>query len=248
MPWFVDAFGEWYTLVYPHRDEGEAGRFIGALNPHVGWEGRTVLDVGCGNGRYLRSLRASGARPVGLDLSPDLLREARALRESSQGDWPLIRGDMRRLPVAAESFDVVASFFTSFGYFEEAEDDMVLAESARAVRPRGIHVLDTLNRAPVLARSLRDTERVVQGYRVRERRRLEGDGRRIVKAVEVTRDPVSSPVAAYEERVTLYAPEEIRERLRAHGLERVLEWGDYDGAPFDAARSARHVIVSRRVA
>jgi SAM-dependent methyltransferase len=246
LPWFVDAFGEWYTLVYPHRDEAEAARLIAALDRSVGWTGRRVLDVGCGTGRHLAYLRRSGARPVGLDLSASLLREARAARAEVAGDWGLVRADMRRIPFVSESFHAVTSFFTTFGYFDEPEDDVALAEAARALSPGGIHVLDTLNRSAVLARPLQGGERVARGYRIRERRRLEGEGRRIIKAVEVTRVSDEAPIASYEERVTLYSPEEIRARLAAHGLVPIVEWGDYDGSAFDAANSARHVVVSRR--
>ena len=40
--------------------------------------GSRVLDVGCGAGRHARAFTAAGARCIGLDLSPTLLRVARA--------------------------------------------------------------------------------------------------------------------------------------------------------------------------
>ena len=39
--------------------------------------GMTVLDAGCGTGRYLQRLRALGAKPIGLDLSAAMLARAR---------------------------------------------------------------------------------------------------------------------------------------------------------------------------
>jgi SAM-dependent methyltransferase len=153
---------------------------------------------------------------------------------------------MRRLPFRPGTFDVVASFFTSFGYFEEAEDRVALAEAARVLAPGGWHVLDYLNRSGVLAHPMRAGERVVRGYRVHEDRRLDGEGRRVVKRIEISPEGGGETLAHYEERVTLYAPEEIRAMLAALGLRPCAEWGGYDASPFDAARSGRHVVLSRR--
>ena len=176
MSWVVEAFGEWYPIVYPHRDALEAERWVVELDAVVGWRGRHVLDVGCGAGRHLGPLQRCGARPVGVDYSPTLLRQAREARVAASAAWPLVRGDMRALPFAADSFDAVASFFTSFGYFGETEDRRVLTEAARALRPGGWHVLDYLNRAVVLGHPMRATERTVGEYVVREAKRIEGAG------------------------------------------------------------------------
>ena len=243
MSWVADAFGSWYPVVYPHRNEAEAARLIATLEGLLRWQGRRVLDVACGAGRHLSQVRRRGARPAGIDLSPTLLREARRARQLEGGDWPLVRGDMRALPFLSRSFDVVASFFTSFGYFGEAEDRRVLAESSRVLRAGGRHVLDYLNREMVLAHPNRTGERVEGPYVVREERRIEGEGRRVVKQVEI-RDQGGEILARYEERVTLYTPAEIRSFLSAAGLSPLAEWGDYDGTAFDPLRSARHVLVS----
>jgi ubiquinone/menaquinone biosynthesis C-methylase UbiE len=76
-----------------------------------------VLDVGCGAGRHARAFRAAGARCVGLDLSRTLLRIARGVT-----DAPLVRADMRELPIRPGSMDLTVSLFTSFGYFERDEE------------------------------------------------------------------------------------------------------------------------------
>ena len=72
-----------------------------ALVPAVA--GLTVLDAGCGTGRYARLLTARGARQVvGVDLSPAML--ARAAAEMNR-----IRGRLERLPFASRSFDLIVS-------------------------------------------------------------------------------------------------------------------------------------------
>ena len=61
--------------------------------------GTSVLEVGCGNGRYLRALRDRGARVLGGDLSPGILRSA--------GHPMLVGADVTALPVRDDAFSVV---------------------------------------------------------------------------------------------------------------------------------------------
>ncbi len=66
---------------------------------------------------------------------------------------PLVRADMRRLPIRARSVDACLSLFTSFGYFEsDAEHAETLAGMASTLRPGGWFVIDFLNAAQVRSR------------------------------------------------------------------------------------------------
>lgn len=245
MAWFVKAFGPWYPVVYPHRDETEARDLVGTISAVVPLAGARVLDVGCGAGRHLPAIAEAGAEPFGLDLSEALLAEARRVRGAVKGRWGLVRGDMRRLPVASKAVDGVTSLFTTFGYFDAAGDRAALGEAARVLRPGGFHILDFLNREAVVAHPKAETERCSGNWRIREWRRIE-DGRRVIKRVEVTPTGGGEAVVDYEERVTLYGLEELRGLLRGAGLAVQDVRGDYRGAPFDAASSPRLVLLSRK--
>jgi SAM-dependent methyltransferase len=241
MSWVVDAFGPWYPLVYPHRNDAEAERLLRTVAARVEIAGRRILDVGCGTGRHLARIRALGGLPVGVDLSPALLAEARRI------GVPLVRADMRALPFASGRFDGVTSLFTSFGYFSRQEDRLAVREAVRVLAPGGFHVLDFLNRDRVLAHPNPVSERESGGFRIRERRRLESEGGgRIVKSVTVVAARSGEPVAQYEEGVNLWSAEELRALLADSGLRVLHEWGEYDGSPFDAATSSRHVWLSTR--
>jgi len=245
--WVTEAFGRWYLTVYPHRDEAEAERLVRTLDAVRSLDGVRLLDVGCGPGRHLPAFVRAGARPMGLDLSADLLREAVRVRRAAGGRWPLLRGDMRALPVADGAADVVTSLFTSFGYFSPEEDSRAVAEAARVLRSGGYHVLDFLNRDQVLRHPSPRTERRSGEWTIREDRRIEAD-RRVVKRVVVVPAAGGDPVADYEERVTLYSPFELREQLHGHGLRPERECGEYDGSPFRADRSSRFLVLSRKAA
>lgn len=96
--------------------------------------GRTdlrIIDCGCGVGQNL-SLLAPYGRPIGLEL------EAGGAVASRAGGYPIIRGDTRHLPFAADSFDVAVSF----DVLQCVDADVAaVREMARVVRPGGTVVL-----------------------------------------------------------------------------------------------------------
>lgn len=71
--------------------------------------GDALLDVGCGGGHYLRSLRQAIQMPftyTGVDATPDFLEAARRVWDSTPGvSFDL--GDIYNLPFADGQFDVV---------------------------------------------------------------------------------------------------------------------------------------------
>jgi len=74
-------------------------RFAGA-NARIPKDVRTILDVGCGRGEFLRWL-GTGYRRVGLDFSVQAIAGL---------EWSCVLGEAERLPFAARSFDLVACF------------------------------------------------------------------------------------------------------------------------------------------
>lgn len=238
-PWYREWFGEEYLQLYPHRDEAEArdavALFLRERRPPAG---ARVLDLGCGAGRHLEALGEAGLRPVGLDLSMPLLRRA---RESVGDHTPLVRGDMRRLPLADGSVDAATSFFTSFGYFAEPEDDRLVAREVRRVLGEsGGFLLDFLNAARVRRELVPEDERTIGGRQVRQLRRIQGD--MVVKRIEIRQD--EGPPEVFHERVRLYGPGELTRLLAEAGLEVERRFGDYGGAEHDAG-SPRLILTGR---
>ncbi len=90
-----------------------------------------VLDLGCGPGRDLLLLRERGYRVVGLDLSAGMLAEARR-----RAGGPLLRADMRRLPLGNASFDGIWCCATLL-HLPRAEAGVALGEIRRVLRPGG---------------------------------------------------------------------------------------------------------------
>src|SRR6476661_233251 len=221
--WFEEWFGEEYLQLYPHRDAAEADRAVGLIAERVGLEpGWRVLDVACGAGRHARAFEDARARCVGLDLSAALLRVARQVTTA-----PLIRADMRALPVRPRSMDLTVNLFTSFGYFDRDEEHAaVLTEMAATVRPGGWFVLDFLN-AGTVRQGLVPGERH-PGQGAAATRRLSADGRFVRKTIRLADNRL------FEERVRLFEPAELEAMLRAAGVGIAHRFGDYEGGSLQA--------------
>jgi len=69
--------------------------------------GKTVLDVGCGTGRFADVVSRAGARVVGVDLSSAAEVAARNLRDHKEAT--IFQADVFHLPFAPESFDYIYS-------------------------------------------------------------------------------------------------------------------------------------------
>jgi ubiquinone/menaquinone biosynthesis C-methylase UbiE len=174
---------------------------------------------------------------VGLDLSNTLLEVAR--QESP--DAPYIRGDMRALPFADDSFGLVVNLFTSFGYFDsDAQHLRVLAEVARVTCPGGTFVLDYLNAEEVRRTLIPSDERVVDGRTVRQQRRISPDGRYVEKTITAERCDQT-----YQERVRLFGPDQLQMMLEESGFAVVDRCGDYDGSPW-TEESPRLILFAER--
>lgn len=92
---------------------------------------RNVLDMAAGYGRHARLLATSN-NVVALDNNADYLGQVKAGVSDRVGARLLpVNGDMRRVPLRANSMDAVICLFNSFGYFD-ADDEIRIGEEASA--------------------------------------------------------------------------------------------------------------------
>lgn len=87
-----------------------------------------VLDVGCGTGRVAAHLSALGLRPIGVDLSPGMLAQGRALHP----DVPVVVGALSRLPFATASVSGALAWY-SLIHTAPADLSAAVAEVARVL-------------------------------------------------------------------------------------------------------------------
>jgi SAM-dependent methyltransferase len=122
---------------------------------------RTVLDLGCGDGRLARAL-GSSAQAVGLDILTALLPPSR--------DFAFVQGDMRALPFADRSFDLAIAANDPFAHLLSDDERTRAVSEASRVAERV--VIDGLCLTPT------DQERARHGGLVRTARLADGTERR----------------------------------------------------------------------
>jgi ubiquinone/menaquinone biosynthesis C-methylase UbiE len=101
-----------------------------------------MLEVGCGRGVALPALArlCAPARLAGIDIDGSTLVEAASRLGARSVEADLIVGDVRDLPFANESFDVVIDFGTCY-HISNAE--AALREIVRVLDERGLFVYET---------------------------------------------------------------------------------------------------------
>jgi SAM-dependent methyltransferase len=109
---YADSFGyQWHKFDQTQLDQG--GRNLSerdfrrktGLKPED-LQGKLVLDVGCGMGRFAEVATRWGARVVGIDLSAAAEVAARNLADR---EFVALQADVFALPFALESFDYIYS-------------------------------------------------------------------------------------------------------------------------------------------
>lgn len=236
MTWYREWFGEEYLDLYSYRDEAEAQKHVDFFRQRVGRVKGKLLDLACGNGRHLHDLRDQGYEAIGCDLSFTLLLDAHR-RES---ELPLVRADMRKLPFRDSSFSALVNFFTSFGYFENEEDNLqVVSEMCRVLTKGAPFLFDFLNVHRELKQLVQREEREIDGGRVQIERWFD-------PAAHTFNKRISIGDRRFIERVRGYDLDEISTLFTAGGLAIREVFGDFDGSSFHNDASRLIIIGVRR--
>jgi len=97
--------------------------------------GESVLDVGTGTGVVAVTAARAGARVSALDLTPELLAQARENgRIAGHAEIAWQEGDAEKLPYPDASFDVVVS---QFGHMFAPRPELAVAEMRRVLKSTG---------------------------------------------------------------------------------------------------------------
>jgi len=123
--------------------------------------GDRVLDLACGSGEHAVRLAKRGLEVVGVDIAPSLVahcRERAASAAVAKGVTTarFEQGDMRELDYEGE-FDAVLLLSGSFGFYDDATNESVLARIARAGQAGGHVLIDVFDPTRMVVRPPRRT-------------------------------------------------------------------------------------------
>lgn len=139
--------------------------------------GKTVVDVGCGEGRFTRFLASQGARVTGIDVKQAALDRAAELAagEGLHVDWRNARAEA--LPFADQGLDIVV-FSNSLHHVAPEAMGAALGEAARVLRPGGeLYIMEPVAEGPFFeATRLVNDERAVRAEALAAIRAAEAAG------------------------------------------------------------------------
>jgi SAM-dependent methyltransferase len=135
-----------YSFIFPPKrfeDTPEQAKQLLALAKP---KGKAVLDLCCGPGRFSIALAKRKFKVTGVDRTKFLMDKARARAKTEKLNIEWVLQDMRDF-IRPNSFDLALSMFTSFGYFDNKSEDMlVLGNIFASLRPGGVFIIDIVSK------------------------------------------------------------------------------------------------------
>lgn len=245
MPGQEDWFKTWfdmphYHILYQDRDDSEAEFFIDNLLEFLHLESKAkVLDLACGKGRYSIYLNKKDLNVTGLDLSEQNIEEAK-LSENETLAFDI--HDMREVYKYNE-YDAVLNLFTSFGYFEDFQDNLRTLQAVnKMLVDGGTFVIDFMNVAQVIPNIVKEEMKTVQGIEFHLFRRF--DGKFIIKDIEFEDE---GKKYSFSEKVQAITKEEFEKLLKQAGFKINHTFGNYSLSPFDRENSDRLIFIATKI-
>lgn len=243
MAWFETWFNtSYYHILYKDRDFAEAEHFISLLVKDLALEKNAhIIDLACGKGRHSLFLNSLGYNVLGLDLSEESILHNKAFEKSERPSLKFGVHDMRN-PIQGAPADAVFNLFTSFGYFDDPNDDRKVFESVSDIlKEKGIFVLDFLNEKFVKNTLVPESVTMKENIEFHISKRIENQ--HVIKDIRFTD---KGEDFHFFEKVKLHTAAEIKELAEQCGFEHVKIYGDYHLAAFEQESSPRCINVFKK--
>jgi SAM-dependent methyltransferase len=243
MYWWQKFFDENYLKVYKELGK-ESSREVESIIRMMDLKPKArILDLCCGYGRHSMELAQRGFKVTGYDLSDFFLRKAKKDSEASGLKIEYIKGDMRKLPFE-NRFDAAINIFTSFGYFHQDKDDLkVLKGVHKALKERGLFLLDMKNREQLIRNFQRRRWHPEKDFVMLEDNFLD----LFTSRWESTRTLVfgNGKRSEHSFSLRLYSFAEILGMLKKAGFMLESVYGDFDLSEY-SLDSPRMILISRK--
>ncbi len=243
--WFEDQWfwEEFKPVLFPEGRLEKTDEQVDRLIDLLGLErDEKILDLACGVGRHTLELARRGYDVTGLDLSKKYMKEASDRAEKEGLEVEFIQRDMRDF-VREDHYDAVINFWSSFGYFEDEEENFqVLKNVHRSLKEDGRFFVDVMGRE--ILHSIfteKDSSHLDDGFFVEERT-LKHDGDFLESNWILAKD---GDVKEHKFKYWLYSKEDIDDMLRRAGFADVSIYGDLECSEYDED-AERLIAVARK--
>jgi len=239
MDWFAneDFWKDLYDWLFPAARfqfaKEEVEKILALTNVRSG----NLLDLCCGPGRHSYELARLGFNVVGVDASKFLLNKAKELCLNF-GNVEFVHADMRDF-VRPGQFDLVINMFTSFGYFEDQDDNMkVLRNIKKSLKNDGKLLMEMVSKE-VLLRNYRDSIVTERGSKMLIEKHDFEVGMARMKNQWIVLEAGEYKVYSLEHYV--YSGQELKMMLQMCGFTNVELYGSLDGTAYDL--NAKRLVV-----
>ena len=234
---FYGEFAWAYDDLVDRPVAAECAGMVAALAGRGIGPGASLLDAGCGTGRYAVELARRGFVVTGVDRAHALLAEARRRPVEAGARVRFERGDLLSLPPGSD-YDAIVCRGVLNDLVEPVARARVFDAFARALRPRGALLLDVREWEATAARKTAEavTETRVSTPRgdlvFRSVTRLDPSTRRLLIAEQhILTAARGERTACFDFVMRCWTRDELDGALRAAGFEGMEYAGTYTGAP-----------------
>ena len=243
--WFQDEsfWIETYPFIFSDEKFERADQQIEQILSLIEFDGDSVLDLCCGPGRHAVALAKRGFTVTGVDATPFLLDKARETAQAQNVDIEWVLEDMRDF-VRPAAYDLVLNMFTSFGYFDNKDDDLkVLHNILENLKPDGICIVDVIGKES-LAKKYQPTisHNTPDGTILVQRHEIFDDWTRIRNEWIIIRN---GKTKTFKFHHTIYSGQELKDLLGRAGFKKVQLFGGLDGGEY-GPDATRLIAVARK--
>lgn len=230
--WFDTPF---YHILYKDRDYTEAEAFMFNLTEYLNIpEHGKILDLACGKGRHSIHLNKLGFNVTGVDLSENSIAHAKQFENET-----LTFKVHNMTKPFNEEFDAVFNLFTSFGYFDNPEDNLNTIKAIKTnLNETGFGVIDFMNSDYVIDNLVPENIKTVDGIDFHQKRSVI-DGF-IVKDISFT---YKDKAYQFQERVKALTLADFEAYFEQAGIHLIDIFGDYKLRKFDKKSSERLILI-----
>ncbi len=244
--WFEEWFSsKLYLDLYSHRNDEDARKIINLMQRSISVNtGCKILDIACGAGRHSLELARRGFDVTGFDLSKFLIGEAKkSLRNSPEKSLRVkfLIKDMRHFNFK-NSFDIAMNIFSSFGYFENDEENFnVIRNVSNSLKSGGYFIFDFLNKQYLEKNLVPFSQNKYGDMIIIQNRKIEGDF--VIKDIKISK---KNKEMHFQEILKLYSVKKFKNIFNSYSLRVHFIFGDYFGNKFNDNKSQRLIIIAKK--
>ncbi len=234
--WFASWFDTpYYHILYKDRDYEEAQQFMDNLTNYLNLpENAKILDLACGKGRHSIYLSQLGYDVTGADLSENSIAEASSFANEK---LHFTVHDMRE--PFNEKFDAIFNLFTSFGYFDNEEDNLkALKAMHNSLSEYGFAVIDFMNVDYVIKNLIPNEVKTVDGIDFKIKRYVKDSY--IYKEIDFEAE---GEHYHFTERVKAFTLQDFEKLMDEAGIYLLDIFGDYKLHRFYKNESERLIMI-----